>query len=65
MTRPAGHEGVGKEPVHRAGNSEIGTVALVEGDDPTIVVEVRHSTGTGACVDRDRDFFLRIHGGER
>jgi hypothetical protein len=59
MTRPTDHRGVRKEPVLPAGNSEIRTVTRVESDDLTIVVEVRHSTGTGACVDRDRDFFLR------
>jgi len=33
-------------------------LVLSEGNHFTSVT-VRHSTGTGACVDRDRDFFLR------
>lgn len=59
MTRPADHKGVGKEPVLRTGNSEIRIVARVESDALTIVVEVQHSTGTDARVDRDHDHLLR------
>jgi hypothetical protein len=59
MTRAPDHRGVRKEPVPRAGNSEIRIVTRVESDALTIVVEVRHSTGSGARIDLDHDHLLR------
>jgi hypothetical protein len=53
MTRPADPKGVGKGRVLRTRNSRI------RSDDLTIFVEVRHSAGTGARVDRDHDYLLR------